>query len=64
MGNLMNLKNYISAPNVELEFLYDEFDVPAITPTISRAVESAGWSKKAARRVAQERNVDLRDFYP
>jgi transposase len=31
--------------------------------SISRALASAGWSKKAARRVAKERNADLRDFY-
>jgi transposase len=44
-------------------FLYDEFEVVVTTPTISRALASAGWSRKAARRVAKERNVDLRDFY-
>ena len=44
-------------------FLHDEFDVLVTTPSISRALASAGWSKKAARRVAKERNADLRDFY-
>jgi hypothetical protein len=44
-------------------FLYDEFEVVLATPTISRALASAGWSKKAARRVTKERNADLRDFY-
>ena len=44
-------------------FLYDEFEVDVTTPTISRALVSAGWSRKAARRVAKERNADLRDFY-
>ena len=44
-------------------FLYNEFDVLVITPSISRALASAGWSKKTARRVAKERNADLRDFY-
>jgi transposase len=45
------------------EFLYDEFDVLVSTYTISRALRSHGWTKKVARRVAQERNVDLRDHY-
>jgi hypothetical protein len=44
-------------------FLYDKFDVLVTTSSISRALASAGWSKKAARRIAKERNADLRDFY-
>jgi transposase len=44
-------------------FLYDEFKAVLTTSTISRALASVGWSKKAARRVAKERNADLRDFY-
>ena len=36
--------------------------LPALS-TISRALKCAGWSKKNSRRVAQERNADLRDFY-
>jgi hypothetical protein len=44
-------------------FLYDEFNVLVTTPSISRALASAGWSKKAARCVAKEQNADLRDFY-
>ncbi len=44
-------------------FIYDEFEVAVTTPTISRALAMAGGSKKAARRVAKERNADLRDFY-
>lgn len=44
-------------------FLYDEFDVVVTTPTISRALALAGWSRKAARCIAKERNADLRDFY-
>jgi hypothetical protein len=35
-------------------FLYDEFEVIVTTPIISRALALAGWSKKAARRVAKE----------
>lgn len=45
------------------EFLYDEFDVLVSTYTISRALQSHGWTKKVARRIAQERNADLRDYY-
>ncbi|KAK1837704.1 hypothetical protein CCHR01_19672 [Colletotrichum chrysophilum] len=44
-------------------FLSDEFDTLVTASSISRALASAGWSKKVARRVAQERNADLRDFY-
>jgi transposase len=43
------------------EFLFDEFDVYACTYTIIRALRSHGWTKKVARRIAQERNADLRD---
>lgn len=44
-------------------FLFDEFDVLMNTSAISRALASIGWTKKAARQVAKERNADLRDFY-
>jgi transposase len=44
-------------------YLYDLFDVLITTSTISRALASAGWSKKVSRRIAQEQNADLRDFY-
>ncbi|KAL0933551.1 uncharacterized protein CTRU02_212514 [Colletotrichum truncatum] len=44
-------------------FLWDEFEIWVTASSISRALASAGWSKKVARRVAQERNADLRDFY-
>jgi hypothetical protein len=44
-------------------FLWDEFEAVVTTPTIGRALKSAGWPKKAWRRVASERNADLRDFY-
>jgi hypothetical protein len=40
-------------------FLYNEFEAIVTTPTISRALALAGWSRKAARRVAKERNADL-----
>jgi hypothetical protein len=44
-------------------FLYDEFGVLVNTSTISRALASIRWTKKAARQVAKERNADLRDYY-
>ncbi|KAK2757175.1 hypothetical protein CKAH01_17013 [Colletotrichum kahawae] len=44
-------------------FLSDEFDTLVTASSISRTLPSAGWSKKVARRVPQERNTDLRDFY-
>lgn len=44
-------------------FLWDEFEVIVTIYSISRALASIDWSKKAARRVAQERHADLRDFY-
>jgi hypothetical protein len=43
--------------------LWDEFEVLVTTSAVSRALASIGWSKKVARRVAKERNPDLRDFY-
>lgn len=45
------------------EFLYGEFDFLVFTYTISRALRLRGWTEKVARRVAQERNADLRDHY-
>jgi transposase len=45
------------------EFLHDEFDVLVSTYTISRALRSHGWTKKVARRIARERNADLKDCY-
>jgi hypothetical protein len=44
-------------------FLWDDFEAPVTMSTISRALASIKWSKKVARRVAVERNADLRDFY-
>jgi transposase len=44
-------------------FLYDEFDVLASVSSIGRALASIKWSKKKTRRIANERNADLRDFY-
>ena len=44
-------------------FLYDEFGVLVAVSSISRALADTEWSKKTIRRVAQERNADLRDLY-
>src|SRR5689334_15327859 len=44
-------------------FLWDEFEVLVTTFSIGRALASIGWSKKIARRIAQEQNADLRDLY-
>jgi hypothetical protein len=44
-------------------FLWDEFEAVVTAMSISRALKSIGWSKKVARSVAKERNVDLRDYY-
>jgi hypothetical protein len=43
-------------------FLWDEFRVLVTTCSISRALASIRWSKKAARQIAKERNADLQDF--
>jgi transposase len=44
-------------------FLYDEFDVLVSISSIGRALASIKWTKKVTRRIANERNADLRDFY-
>jgi hypothetical protein len=44
-------------------FLYDEFGVLVAVSSISRALAATEWSNKTIRRVAQERNADLRDLY-
>ncbi|KAK8872328.1 hypothetical protein PGQ11_002842 [Apiospora arundinis] len=44
-------------------FLWDEFEILVTTYSISRALASIRWSNKTARRVAKERNADLRDLY-
>jgi transposase len=44
-------------------FLYDEFGVLVSLSSISRALASIKWTKKATQRIANERNADLRDFY-
>jgi transposase len=44
-------------------FLYDEFDILVNTSAVSRALASIGWTKKATRQIAIERNAELRDYY-
>ncbi|KAF4209653.1 hypothetical protein CNMCM5878_005039 [Aspergillus fumigatiaffinis] len=44
-------------------FLWDEFQVHVTTSSIGRALKREGWSKKAAKYKARERNADLRDAY-
>jgi DDE superfamily endonuclease/winged helix-turn-helix protein len=44
-------------------FLSDDFGILLSTSVISRALKDMGWSKKATRHVAQERNAELRDYY-
>jgi transposase len=44
-------------------FLYDEFDALVNVSAVSRALKSIGWTKKASRQIAKERNKDLRDYY-
>lgn len=60
-------EHLLEKPELYLEemavFLWDEFDVLVSTSSISRSLKSINWSKKAARRIAKERNADLRDFY-
>ena len=48
----------------EMEFfLLNEFEVSIPKSTISDALHCRGWSKKAVRQRAKERNADLRDEY-
>jgi transposase len=46
-----------------VEFLRKNFGTPSTPSTISRYLKSIGWSKRKPRRVAKERNPDLRDAY-
>jgi transposase len=60
-------EHLLEKPNLHLEemvvFLWDEFEVLVSTHSISRALKSISWSKKAARRIAKEQSPDLRDLY-
>lgn len=57
----------LEKPNLYLDemaiFLWDEFAIQATKSSISRALVSKGWSKKAARVKAREHNLDLHDKY-
>lgn len=44
-------------------FLWDENGKHVTIQSISKALASVGWSKKAARQIAKEQNADLRDYY-
>src|SRR5450432_3231572 len=44
-------------------FLSDEFNVLFSVSSIGRALTSIKWTKKVIRRIANERNAGLRDFY-
>lgn len=44
-------------------FLWDEFEVLVTTWSSRRALKHEGWSKKASRQKARERNANLRDAY-
>lgn len=44
-------------------FVNAEFGTPVSKFAVARALETMGWSKKKTRRVAEERNADLRDFH-
>lgn len=44
-------------------FLWDEFQTPAMTSSIKRALASQGWSKKTTQQRAKEQNADLGEFY-
>lgn len=46
-----------------VEFLRNKFDVQVDVSAVSRALKSIGWTKKASRQIAKERNADLRDCY-
>ena len=45
------------------EYLMAEFGGHVSKYAVRRALVSSGWSRKQTRRVAQERNADLRDFH-
>lgn len=46
-----------------VEHLRAECHIHASTEMVRRELVSMGWSRKITRRVAAERNADLRDFY-
>ncbi|KAF4439495.1 transposase [Fusarium acutatum] len=46
-----------------VEFLEQEFETTIPASNTGRALRSARWTRKTARRVAKGRNADLRDYY-
>ena len=44
-------------------YIWDEFQLPVSTSTITRALKSNGWSRKKCRQEARQRDPDLRDLY-
>ncbi len=46
-----------------IHFLYDRFDLEVSPTAMSRMLKTEGWSRKTNRRVAKQRNPDLRELY-
>lgn len=44
-------------------FLYNEFEVTIDESTIWRCLQRLGWSRKNMRKIAQQRNQDLRNSW-
>jgi len=44
-------------------FLNDEFNIKVSPWSVKRALKRRGWSKKVAKKIARERNQELRDDY-
>lgn len=45
------------------DFLYEKTGIEISPSSISRSLHAMGWSRKVARRVAKQRNYELRDLY-
>ena len=46
-----------------IRFLHDRFDLEVSPTAMSRMLKTEGWSRKTNRRVAKQRNPDLRELY-
>lgn len=44
-------------------FVYNKFGVEVSESTVTRTLKAQSWSRKTIRRVANQRNPSLRDFY-
>jgi hypothetical protein len=42
-------------------WLWEEFRLLITISSVDRALASIGWTKKTMRRIAKQRNTDLRD---